>query len=457
MWISTQKKLITPKEIKTKNGNSKFCSVKLEGLYYNSQRGDRLWPLDETSLASLKKGGKKYENLQVQGGLYTSCGTGDEYSIYGIVEHHLPGETEYFLAAGVQYDLPHNRILADSPLHCTLQLINNKTAVGYLYDYQGGVGFVGGQVPSPVQNEILSNMLNGGKCINQIFEPKTEDTLGATIGGKLREIRNENSLENLKWNLAVRGIVGLTNDIFLQSKTDIEGNFGQKSQTVRTSAVSLANAVNTARKKSEKLCRGKWNSNRGNIRCFDEGGTKELLSLEPGITYVFKNTNLELKSFMQNAINPAPVNLFIDGGLLYLPSSVHTGSLSYFSDAGYRTSKAEAVSQGNFLKGNFIINGLLAPSSEAGIENKLYVHGKLLSLNTYDTPNQERIRFIQQLLKNTFEEKRINYRELFTWSCDENVVSGIANDGTLCGKGSSEFARAPLSVIDMDFPSLLSE
>lgn len=35
-------------------------------------------------------------------------------------------------------------------------------------------------------------------------------------------ITNQNSLENLKWNLAIRGVIGLTNDLLNPNKIDIE-------------------------------------------------------------------------------------------------------------------------------------------------------------------------------------------------------------------------------------------
>ena len=284
-------------------------------------------------------------------------------------------------------------------MHCSLQLVNNKTAVGYLYDYQGGIGFVGGNVPSPDMNEQLSLRLNQGKCITEIFAPKSENTLEATINGKQRIIDNQHSLENLKWGLAIRGIVGFTNDLFLQDHMNVEGNFGTKSQTVRTTSLSLADAVNTARKKSEQLCRNIWNKNTGTLRCFNaEAGTTKSLNLEPGVTYVFKGIDAELNSYMNTAdATSKPVTVFIDGGRLLLPSSISTGTLASFNDAGY-PENANPVNQGNFLKGNFIINGLVAPNAGTGIKNKLYVHGKLLSLNTYDVPSKGRIDQIKTLL-----------------------------------------------------------
>lgn len=458
LWISTQKKLNSPQYISTWNWTGKYCSVKIEGLYYNSQRGERLRPLDNNTLISLQKWSNTYNKLRVQGGLYTSCGTGDEYSIYGTVKHDIQGDsTPYFLVAGVNYDIPHNRIQKNSKLNCTLQLVNNKTVVGYLYDYQGGIGFIGGNVPSPEANEKLAQALSGGHCITEIFVPDNEQELhwNENILGTDWVILNENSFQNLKWTLAVRGIVGLTNNIFSDNKTDIEGNFGDKSQTVRTSSVSLADAVNTARKKSEQLCKGKWNKNSWNLRCFDNDWHYSIpVKIEPqaGITYVFKNIDAEFTSYMKK--DDKEISVFIDWGKLLLPN-LWTGRLIDFDNAWYPVDTT-SYNKGNYLKGNFIINGIIQPSSWSGIENKLYVHGKLLTLNTHDTPTEKRKSQISSLLERNFIEKFINYRELFTWRCID-TVNGIASDGTDCGRDSSELARAPLTIIDVNFNSLLNE
>lgn len=459
LWVSTQKKLAVPQEIKTENGSWKLCSVKLEGLYYNSQRGERLWPLDENTLASLKKSGKKYDDLSVLWGLYTSCGTGDLYSIYGAVQHRIDGDPiEYTITAGVKYDLPINRMQSNSPLHCTLQLVNNKTAVGYLYDSQGGIGFVGGKVPTPEQNEALSLVLNNGTCINDVFHFINENTIQGEVWGWTWTITNENSLENLKRNLAVRGIVGFTNDVLLQDKENVEWGFGEKSQTIRTTSLSLSNAVNSARKKAEQLCRGRRNEDSGSLRCFnnDMGYNIRTVDLIPGTTYVFQNIDAEINQYMNNVVDQSPVTVFIDGGKLILPASVEKDTLIGFNEEGYPNNGA-AVREGNFLKGNFIVNGILSPSSTTGIQNKLYVHWKLFSLNTFDVPSSTKIDQISRLLGDgNFDEKWVDYRNLFTWNC-ENSVAWIANDGTSCQAGLSELLSKPISIIDMNFPSLLLE
>lgn len=46
---------------------SKQCTKQLRGLYFNSQRGKRLWPLDQDTLALLKLQNPIYNSLEVTG------------------------------------------------------------------------------------------------------------------------------------------------------------------------------------------------------------------------------------------------------------------------------------------------------------------------------------------------------------------------------------------------------
>lgn len=64
-WVSTQKKLEDPIIIQSPNGDKITCSTHIQGYYYNSQRGERLWPLDEPSLLSLQGIGDNYGDLAV--------------------------------------------------------------------------------------------------------------------------------------------------------------------------------------------------------------------------------------------------------------------------------------------------------------------------------------------------------------------------------------------------------
>lgn len=158
-----------------------------------------------------------------------------------------------------------------------------------------------------------------------------------------------------------------------------------------------------------------------------------------GKTLIAKETNVKLTNFQDN--NSSPINLFIDKGNLILPSSVQTGDLSKFDSFGYAVNAAgTGYAMANYLKGNFIINGLLMGNDlnnqASTIKNKLYIHGKVLSFNTFGNVSQQRLNALQKLLGDNLkgaDKKFIPINELFTWSC----ILGVGSDGTWC-KGISQ-------------------
>gem|GEM_PF-3165077 len=97
--------------------------TQVRGIYYNNQRGLRLWPLDAASLTMLRATSTGYNNLQMTGGFYRDCttlsggsgpNTGELYSIYGYIEYTLSGDTsaiKSYIAAGVKLNYPANAMM----------------------------------------------------------------------------------------------------------------------------------------------------------------------------------------------------------------------------------------------------------------------------------------------------------------------------------------------------------
>lgn len=209
---------------------------------------------------------------------------------------------------------------------------------------------------------------------------------------------------------------------------------------------------------------------RPSVICIDENSNMRDFSADElaGKTVIVRNQNLTLSSY-QTDTDPA-INLFIDGGNLLLSATeVATGTLPGFDDFGYLapTQNCENCSKANYLKGNFIINGLILAGADGTqkLANKLYIHGRLVSFNTFTKPTPERIATVKTLLgekrKEDFSQK-IALDELFSWSCKVDIGS----DGTRC-KGISKKEREAqglkasllvdkaFGLIDMDFSSLL--
>lgn len=163
-----------------------------------------------------------------------------------------------------------------------------------------------------------------------------------------------------------------------------------------------------------------------------------------GKTVIIKSQNVNLTEY-QSAQGAKPINLFIDRGNLFLPKSGNIGNMATFTPWGYLKDGAEGPedSKANFLKGNFIINGLFLAGNngEDKISNKLYIHGKLISFNTFKKPTDQRVSTVMEILGNnnlwkpSYKEK-IGLDQLFSWAC----VLGTGTDGTNC-KGLSKHER----------------
>ena len=113
---------------------------------------------------------------------------------------------------------------------------------------------------------------------------------------------------------------------------------------------------------------------------------------------------------------------------------------------------------------NGLIIGMKSDASQfAPIKNKLVIHGKVASYNTYTTPDDNKKQVIKDILESDggrkVEEEKMKFiglDQVFKWSC--NSVTGTGSDGTPCigtDKGSSFITNKAFSLIDMDLPSPL--
>lgn len=488
------KNLSTPQIITTTaNWEALSCTDQVRGFYYNSQRGERLWPLDEESKTDLKSIKWDYDNLTINGGFYTNCQKGSinekkefipnktdnrTYShtaIYGRITHNYK-EKQYSLYAGLLNHTANNE-LPSAELRCNFQRIDNQYPFGYIYDKAGGIAMVGAYVKSEnlrnVQqfNETFTKKLDQSKCVNDYYsmqevkkennqivtEPRIiKDNNWKSKDSELDEqdnnliFSNGSALETMM-NLGIRGIVGLSSQVLNQE--GIEGNTKQTSLLVSTTE-NISNIINIANKRAESLCRNRWGNLNPNedIICAKNGGQINPKTYA-GKTIIIEKGDLTLNNYMETTNQP--ITILLMKWDLKLPN---TEANQRFLGNGYPNKNG--IIRANFLKGNFIINGLIQGDSNSNneIQRKLIVHWKIASFNTLNTPTNEAHTNITKIGINL--NKKIRLSEIFTWKC--NRKEGIDLDRNPCGKltegqdpNKDFLVDKSFGLIDMYFPSKL--
>lgn len=442
------------------NGNIKTCSKLVRWIYYNSQRGNRIWPLDSYTLELLKSSNASYNGLTISGWLYTSCiGSENKYSIFWGITYNQWG-TKSYIIAGTK--LKYNQNARSGEFAQSLQYFDNKTPLGYLWDSYGWIGFIGGELSG--SNNLIT-FLNGGANINSwfIYLNSGSSVITTPAGAGRTFFATGNSAINTMWNLIIQWTIGLTNNLNSVDKESLVGN--QKgNSTIFNSSITNADISNQAKQYSEKLCKGKRQTLSNDITltstesivCYKGADFGVTIDVTQPTTYqnktiIVQNGDILLAGNMQDT-SPS-LDLYIDAGNLYIPSTGAgvNNSPTSFDAQGFPVT-SNGVSAGRFIKGNIIINGLLiggTPSNKAAVTNKTHIQGKFFSLNTPFKEQDKRNIQILDLLWAQYTNY-INLQNIFLRECQ----LGTGSDGTNCKYGN-DISRVPLVILDRAFPSRL--
>lgn len=486
-WTDT-KVLATP-QIITANRETLSCTDQVRGFYYNSQRGERLWPLDEDSKTDLQSVKWDYKFLEINGGFYTNCQknstngknetdnrTNPHTAIYGRITHKYKGK-QYSLYAGLLNDITHNE-LPQAALRCNLQRIDNQYPFGYIYDKAGGIAMVGAYVKSDKLESVnafhtaFTEKLKQENCVNDFYfmkeseDPNNPGIKPVTDDWNLGPLDNDlifgngSALETMM-NLGIRGIVGLSSQVQTKDQNKIENNTRQTSLLVSTTE-NIANIINLANKRAEALCRNKWENkipqNPTNEVICSKNGESINSRAYWGKTIIIEKGDLTLNNYMETT--DQPITILLMKWDLQLPN---TNANQTFLGNGYPDKNG--IIKANFLKGNFIINGLIQGKSNSDnekingqVQRKLIVHGKIASFNTLNTPTKEVKENIKKIGIDT--NKKIGLSEIFTWKCD--LKEGTDIDKKPCGQltegqdpNRNFLVDKSFGLIDMYFPSKL--
>ncbi len=435
-------KSVAPTTI-TLQTDSKTCTKLVKWLYFNSQRGKRIWPLDNETLQLLQDENPTYEWLTLSWWLYTTCDSGNNYGIFGQITYHRGGITSY-LVAGTKMNYADNSMIAD--MANSLQYFDNKIPIGYLYDSYGGIGFVGGSLSG---HQNLINYVNTGGSIQSGFA-YSWDTILSSNEWREMTLSGQNSAMETMRNLIIQGSVGLSKSMEESERTSFLENLNEKTVIYNGSDINSSTVINFAKQKAQSLCKWKgknpdfWLST-DTILCYENYNlTIDLASDDyTNKTIIVKSGNVILEGGMQQ--NSSPLNLFIDKGILYLPATI--------TPTGFTAEGFPGTPSTNFwlyLKGNFIINGLLAGNGLTPFNHKLHLQGKIVMLNTPTRPSPGRQEQIIDLLGAGYETT-INLQDIFTRTCK---LSGTSSDGSSC-LGTTATATTPLVILNGNYPSNL--
>lgn len=338
------------------NNAEYVCRKQVKWFYYNSERGERLWPLDDETRDLFYWG----EWLDLTWWIYTNCAwawyqealkdceqddqyqsciaevnnrfKSDEYGYYGELAHTYSWQ-EMKLVMWVNYNTGTDFISIQplSKLAPTFIRLQNKYPVGFVYDYNGWLGLAGCKFESEsLEDDSMKKLVNevtddGSVNLTNVFTTTKSGTIeyiwtNAKIN--CEPISEEDSLMRIifEWVLWVSnswttwaldfGTMGNSSD--------------KKMQYFATKTINNATMMNYAKKRAESLCRWKWKTtpppNPAQITCLDLPKDQDKSIIDAtnfdGKTLIVKWGNVKVKSDIDKKYD-----IFIDGWNLLIEES----------------------------------------------------------------------------------------------------------------------------------------
>lgn len=465
------------------NGATAFeCHKQMEWFYYNAQRWERLRPLDKETWSGLQGnlsidwwiytlcrpagyrealedcfnkywqeednvwvtnpdlGWEEWWNSSEQGdeeGDYDTCvaDADREYaynsSYYGQVKHEYKWQTFGFIV-GTNYKTDNSSpwifpTIQDG-LADTFVRFQNKIPVGFVYDYNWGVGFAWCEISSSNSDNSRTDMLKwliGNWNPKELFKPNW------TGGIKYvwHKVQNANINCSNIW-MATDSLVKVIIEWLVgMSRESEEGLWlmwnqmdGSKMQYFSSADVNNSTLLNYAKKRSETLCRGIWITKnissiepeniKGNVVCIDfwsSGGTIDA-SMSKKVkdakkTLIVKNGNVIVDPFV-DPNDTSYYDMFINNGKLFINETSETKKFVFTSEGflsdwsidkfksefmstmgspeGYRNDKGVAV--WSFIRGNFIVDWSVKGTdvfNNGKLNNKYFIYWKFTTKDTF--------------------------------------------------------------------------
>jgi len=466
-WLNT-KNIETWEVIKINGDSDKTCFKQVRWIYYNAQRWNRIWPLDQDTLKYfIWLGVGNYNDLSMSGWLYTSC-SGDEYSIYGQVAYHVSWDSfNSHVTAWVKYNRGNNNY--SWSFAKSLQRFDNKFPLGFIHDDRWwGIWFVWWAANISDLADLITK-LNNGSWINNIFgyggtNHSNIEWLWISINTK------EWNAINTLMNAWVRWTVWLSFSVNTVEKNTILWNFDRKTLIFNALNINFSKLINEVRKNTENVCKWKYEDfndynvvnyfNNKNLFCLDfssDNINNRHININQSDRTVLKNKTIVVKNWdiridWWMTTTDWPVNIFIDKWNLLIKDNI---SSAVGFDGNWYVTTTNSVTKWINLKGNFIINGLIiwadTSRNKTAFTHKLFFNGKLASLNTPSYASDWRKEQIKNMFASTDYNDRIRLGKVFTRECNPITWSWNDNGQTPCNNSWDKNALLPLIIVDGNY------
>ena len=406
------------------------CKNKLNGYYYSAARWNILFPTNSSLLDKLKQNNPTtYSNISMNWGFYSNCD--DQYNITKKhntiawnINYIANSQPVFSLTAWRQYDLENNTMTSEDKLVWNFQLKDNAYPIGFFYDSDFWVSFLGWKIlnwifsepkpdtpariiNTPWINTLITNLNNYPSKIDILDEIKefTNDQIifkdyndgdykcepplcstTITIPRWQQVIAEAKKLfASLKSIIWADWIISFSDantwDIvawITQSKKLINTEETNNDIIVtKSNALNISDYLNKARTNAEILCRWKWinsanasNQISNDICIKDENNLWKTFNINTDLTQKWTPINIVIKSQKwfpsKLVINSTQVwnwylNVFMDNWVL-LFKNLPVSQLKEINSQGTLRQSGDWLAwyQWNMIRWNFAINWIMA-------------------------------------------------------------------------------------------------
>ena len=458
---------IVSKDIYFSNSVTLHCTRQIDGTYFSVGLGNRILPLSTTSLSNLPANGSYSNNLTLAGGLYTSC-TDTSSSANSTNPNSLDvvGFVTYF----DNNNIPIGTIVAGTTANSNITRANYSS--GYI----------------PWSFRITTNGLSGNlydSTLGAWYVDGVNGTVPNNGGGWWGNNRwgwwNNGSLLDSLVRLIFEGNTNISKNVSSTEKATIQSTKSW-SLLYSTDDATVAKIFNLTKKNASEYCRwvnaidatntsivNSMNNTIDKVICFNGSITitKDIINSLKGRDLIVMNGNATLSADAVDNSEKRSLSLFVQKWHLYITMPSSTSALQWFNEKWFPVA-SNSVTNGVYLLGNYIVNGLVMGVWNTSIPAKTFIHGTLVSLNTISTVSLQREGQIDSLFSSNNIKSFISLSNVFTRSCNSSSTSSNTNVPTVpmgngggiasipCGSTSNlQQSLASLIVIKKNIPSLL--